>query len=173
MLHLRLTKEYIAQTDRNSLGLDIVVQSSLSKLTPNTRLFVATEWEGPANRVNYDLIEEKLDNIPVKGVVCVDPNGTSLECVSNLESCIQILCVNSSGEAVCGIVSNLDDLSLVLELGDCADGAEDLFTLDLHVLVDVGEDGGLNEVALVTLAFATSLDSGTLLLTLLDVAATC
>jgi hypothetical protein len=48
-------------------------------------------------------------------------------------------------------------------------GAKDLFLLDLHVLGHVGEDGGLDEVALVTLALAARLDRGTALLALLNV----
>jgi len=42
--------------------------------------------------------------------------------------------------------------------------------LDLHVLGDVGEDGGLDEVTLVTLALTASLDGSTGLLAILDVA---
>ncbi len=41
---------------------------------------------------------------------------------------------------------------------------------DLHISGDVGEDGRLNEVALVTMALATSCNGGTALLALLDVA---
>jgi hypothetical protein len=40
---------------------------------------------------------------------------------------------------------------------------------DLHIFGDVGEDGGLDEVALVTLALAASLDGGTGVLACLDV----
>lgn len=56
------------------------------------------------------------------------------------------------------------------ELTDCADWTEDLFLDDLHVLLDVGEDGWLDKEALVTLSVSTNLDSGARLLTLLDVA---
>jgi len=41
---------------------------------------------------------------------------------------------------------------------------------DLHVLGDVGEDGGLDEVALVALAVAADLDGGAGFLAGLDVA---
>jgi hypothetical protein len=108
----------------------------------------------------------------VECVVCVDPDGTSPECVGDLNGCVKVGGVDGSGETVCGAVANLDDFGLVLELGDCADGAKDLFLLDLHVLGDVGEDGGLDEVALVTLALTTSLNGGAGLLAFVNVAKT-
>lgn len=103
-------------------------------------------------------------------VVCVDPDSSGAEGVGDLDGCVEVLGVDSSSETICGVVADLDDVGLALELGDCADGAEDFFLLDLHVLGDVGEDGGLNEVTLVTLALAASLNGGTGLLALLNVA---
>jgi hypothetical protein len=105
----------------------------------------------------------------MKCIICVDPDGTSAECVGYLNGCVEVGGVHSRGKTVCGVVANLDDVGLGLELGDCADGAEDLFLLDLHVLSDVGKDGGLDEVSLVTLAFTTSLDRSAFLLALLNV----
>lgn len=78
--------------------------------------------------------------------------------------------MDGSGETVVGVVSELDDILLVLELGDGADGTENLLLHDLHVGADVAEDGGLDEVTLVAKTLATGLDSGTLFLTGLDVA---
>ena len=105
----------------------------------------------------------------MKSVVGVDPDSSSAERVGNLDGGVEVGGVDSGGQAVGRVVANLDDIGLGLELGDCADGAEDLFLLDLHVLSDVGEDGGLDEVTLVTLALTTGLDGGTGLLALLDV----
>ena len=68
--------------------------------------------------------------------------------------------MHGSGETVCGAVADLDDLLLGLELADGADWAEDLFLHDLHVLGDVREDGGLDEVTLVAVALAANLDLG-------------
>lgn len=51
LLHItfipRLTEQNIAKTDRNSLGLDVVVQRSLTELTANARLLETTEWKLP------------------------------------------------------------------------------------------------------------------------------
>lgn len=149
----RLTEEHITKLDGYSLGLEVVVKGCLTKLTSNTGLLVTTEWK-----------------LPVESVVRVDPYGTSAERVGNLDGSLEVGGVESSGKAVCGVVADLDDLFLCLKLGNCADGAKDLFPLDLHVLGDIGEDGRLDEVTLVTLALTASLDGGTLLLAVLDVA---
>ena len=78
--------------------------------------------------------------------------------------------MDGGGKTVNAVVAELDDLSLVLELGDGAHRTEDLFLHDLHVVTDIGEDGGLNEVSLVTVTLTADLDGGTILLTRLDVA---
>ena len=112
---------------------------------------------------------EEPTYLPVKSVVGVDPDSTRTESISNLNGGGEVSSVDSGGQAVGGVVADLDDVRLSLELGDCADGAKDLFLLDLHVLGHVGEDGRLDEVALVALALATGLDRGAGLLTLLNV----
>lgn len=106
----------------------------------------------------------------VKHVVAVDPDGTSADGVADTESSVEVSGVDGGGETVLGVVAELDDLVLGLELGDGADGTEDLLLHDLHVGTDIAEDGRLDEVTLVTVALTTDLNSGTLLLTALDVA---
>jgi len=109
----------------------------------------------------------------VNRVVCVNPDGTSLERVGDLDGGLEVGGVHSGGETVCGVVGALDHLLLGVELGDCADGTENLFPLNLHVLSDVGEDGGLDEVALGALALATSLNGSAALLSVVNVATAC
>jgi len=70
---------------------------------------------------------------------------------------------------VVGVVTNADGVSLILELGDSNDRTEDFLLGDLHVRGDIGEDGGLDEVALGTVAVTTKSDGGTLLLSVVDV----
>lgn len=108
--------------------------------------------------------------LPVDQVVAVHPDGAGLERVAHTDGRVKILGVHGGGEAVVGVVSELEDLRLVLELGDGADGAEDLLLCDLHLGRHVGEDGRLDEVALVAVALATSLDRRALVTTGLDVA---
>jgi hypothetical protein len=73
-------------------------------------------------------------------------------------------------KTVGGAVAEFDGVFLGLELGNGADGAKDLFLHDLHVVGDVTENGGLDEVALLALALAANLDGSTGLLAVLDVA---
>ena len=147
-----LTKQSIAETDADSLRLSVVSQSVLAQLAADTGLLVAAEGQ-----------------LVVKGVVGVDPDGAGAERARDLDGGVEVLGVHGGGEAVGGVVAELDGLLLGLELSDRADRAEDLLLHDLHVLGDVGEDGGLDEVALVALALATGLDGGTGVLAGLDV----
>lgn len=103
-------------------------------------------------------------------LTAVDPDSTSSEVVADADGSVEVLGVDGGGKTVVGVVAELDNLIFGGELGDSADRAEDLLPHDLHVRLDVGEDGGLDEVALVTVALAANLDSSTLLLTGLDVA---
>ena len=153
-IHRRcLTEQRVTESDADRLGVGVVLESSLAKLATDTRLLVSTEGQ-----------------LVVDHVVLVDPDGTSLEGVGDLDGGVEVGGVDSGGKTVVGVVADLDDLLLGLELADGADRAEDLLLHNLHVVLDVGEDGGLDEVSLVTLALATSLDGSTLVLTGLDVA---
>ena len=151
-LSTRLTEEGVTETNADSLGLSVVGQRVLAELATNTGLLVATEGQ-----------------LVVEGVVGVDPDGTRPEGVGDLDGGVEVLGVDGGGETVCAGVAELDGVLLGLELGDRADGAEDLLFHDLHVLCDVGENRGLDEVALVTLALAASLNGGTGVLASLDV----
>ena len=107
----------------------------------------------------------------MEGIVGVDPDGAGLEGVSDLERGVEVGGVDGGGEAVGGVVADLDDFVLGLELGDGAHGAEDFFLHDLHVFGYVGEDGGLDEEALVADAVAARFDGRAGLLAVFDVAA--
>ncbi len=72
-------------------------------------------------------------------------------------------------KTVGGSIAKTNGILLGLELGDRADGAENLFLHDLHVFGDVGEDCWLDEVALFTVTLATDFDFGAFLLSMVDV----
>src|SRR5690242_8570721 len=116
----RLTEQDVAEADRHSLGLNVVLQSSLTQLPANARLLIPSEWESE-----------------MESVVGVDPDSSSAECVGNLEGGVEVGGVNSGGQTVGRVVANLDDIGLRLELGDCADRAKDLLLLNLHVLGNI------------------------------------
>ena len=115
----------------------------------------------------------------------VDPDHASLKLASDLVCSGDLFCEESGGETIRGVVGLADGFLIGGELGDGNDGAEDLFFHDLHVFSGlfglawllfnrglgtyVGEDGGLEEVALVAV-LATSVEKlSTGLATLLDV----
>ena len=78
--------------------------------------------------------------------------------------------MDCGGKTVGGGVPKTDGILFGLEFGDGADGAKDLLLHDLHVFADVGENGWLDEVALVAVTLAADFDLGTLLLAGVDVA---
>ena len=130
----------------------VVVQSRLTQLAANTALLVSTKRQ-----------------LVVQGIVGVDPNGTGLELVGDVDGGVEVGGVDGGGETIGGAVADLDGLLFRREFGDRADGAEDLFLHDLHVFADAGEDGRLDEVALGSLALTTNLDLGAGLLAFTDV----
>lgn len=105
----------------------------------------------------------------MKGVVGVDPDGSGAQGVGHTDGGVEVGGVDGGGKTVGGAVADPDGLVLVLEFGDRADRAEDLFLHDLHVFADVGEDGRFDEVTLVAVAFAANLDLGASLLALFNV----
>jgi hypothetical protein len=76
---------------------------------------------------------------------------------------------HTSSKTIGSGVTNTDSILLSLELGNRADGSENLLLHNLHVLGDVGENGWLDEVANIAVALATSLDLGASFLSLVDV----
>lgn len=80
-----------------------------------------------------------------------------MELVADVEGAADVSGEDSGGETVYGVVSDLDDISVVLKLGDNNNRSEDLLLDDLGVWVDVCEDGGLDwKKSRDTLAFAAS-----------------
>ena len=96
--------------------------------------------------------------------------AASLERVRDTEGAADVLREAVARETIDGVVRELDDLLLGLELDDHRDGAEDLLAHDLHVRLGVREDRGLDEVAGVASLGATDLEGRALLLAGLDVA---
>jgi hypothetical protein len=105
----------------------------------------------------------------VEHVVAVNPYGASAETIGNTNGSVQVGSVNSSRKTIVGVVGSLDDLVFCAELSNRADRAKDLLLHNLHVWRNIGEDGGLDEVSLVSVSLTTNLDLGTLLLALLNI----
>ena len=91
------------------------------------------------------------------------------ESVGHTDGSVDVLGVDTGSKTVGSAVTDLDGLVNVLELLDGDDRTEDLLLGDLHVLINVGEQGRLDEVTLVTVALTTDLNLGTALLAAVDV----
>ena len=104
-------------------------------------------------------------------VVLVHPDGASLQGVADSDGGVEAGRVDGGGETVGGGVAETDGVVFGLELGDGADGPEDLFLHNLHVFGDAGEDGRLDVVALLAVALAADFDFGALFLTGINVSA--
>ena len=102
-------------------------------------------------------------------VVLVDPDGTSSQSIADTDGSVQVRSVDGGGKTVGGGITKPDSIFLVLEFGNGADGAEDLFLHDLHVFADAGEDGGLDEVAFLSVTLAAGFDLGAFFLASIDV----
>lgn len=77
-------------------------------------------------------------------IVAVDPNCAGVELVANIEGAADVSGEDSSGETVDGVVGYLDDISVVLKLGDNNNRSENLLLDDLGIWVDICEDGRLD-----------------------------
>jgi hypothetical protein len=91
--------------------------------TTLTRLLVTTEWD-----------------LWVQLVVTVDPDSSGFKRIGNSVSPGDVLGKDGVGKTVNRVVGGCDDFLFGLESGENDNGAEDLFSDDLHVGVDVGED---------------------------------
>ena len=72
-------------------------------------------------------------------------------------------------KTICRRVAHPDGVGLGAEFGNRADGAKDFFLHDLHVFGDIGEDGGLDEVAFFAVTVTADLDLGAFLLSSIDI----
>ena len=102
-------------------------------------------------------------------VVAVDPDRTSLESVADFNRRIQVLRMNAGGKTVERLMSLLENILNVFEFGNSNDGSENLFLHNLHLLIDAGEDCGLNEITFFAMTFAAEFDFRSLVLSRLDV----
>jgi len=102
-------------------------------------------------------------------VVAVDPDRSSLKSVADFNRRIQVLRMNAGGKTVERLMSLLENILNVFEFGNSNDGSENLFLHNLHLLIDTGEDCGLNEITFFAMTFAAEFDFSTLVLSGLDV----
>ncbi len=153
-LSLHSTKQRITKTNRHRLRLAIIRQRSLAQLAPDATLLVTSKRQ-----------------LMMQHVILIDPDRTSAQRIANADSGVQVGSVDGRGETVGGRVADADGVLFGFEFGNRADGAEDFFLHDLHVFADAGEDGGLDEVALLSVTLAADFDLGAFFLAGVDVSA--
>ncbi len=114
--HHRLTEQSITETDRHRLRLAVIRQRGLAQLSPDAALLVAAKRQ----RV-------------MQHVVLVHPDGAGPQGVTDPDGGVEAGRVDGGGETVGRGVAEADGVVFVFELGDGADGAEDLLLHYLHV----------------------------------------
>jgi hypothetical protein len=134
------------------LDLSIILKRIRTQLSADTRFLVSTKG-----------------SLVVGHIVLVNPDCAGLESVGDADRSVEVVGVNTSCQTVGGVVGELENFLFVLEFLDCADRSENFFLDNLHLVVDVGEDGGLNVVALVTQSLTSDDNLGTGLLALVNV----
>src|SRR5882757_8949541 len=94
---------------------------------------------------NAGLLEAAEGSRSVEHVVAVDPDGAGANRVRDGVGLGDVLGPDRGGQAVHIFVGALDDFAEVRELENGHDRAEDFFLGDLHVVLHVRENGGLDE----------------------------
>ena len=111
---------------------------------------------------------ERRDRVE-RAAVDVDLAGAHL--LRKRDGLVLVAGPHRAGEAVPGVVGDLERLVLVGVLDDRQHRAEDLLLRDRHVGGDIGEDGGAHEVALLVRSLGAADDDASALVdALLDVA---
>mmetsp|Transcript_25564 Transcript_25564/g.31017 ORF Transcript_25564/g.31017 Transcript_25564/m.31017 type:complete len:556 (-) Transcript_25564:83-1750(-) len=136
----------------NTLGFHVVAEGIFTLVTANTGHLETTERCGV-----------------VVDVVGVHPDGTGLQGARQTVAGVVAVTPDASCETVLGAVGPLDQVSLVAPLEDGHNRSEDLLLCNSHVVIDVSEHGGLDEVTLGTDGAASALQVRALLNTGLNV----
>ena len=104
-------------------------------------------------------------------IILIHPHSARFQGVADADGGVEAGGVDGGGEAVGGRVAEADGVVFGFEFRDGADGAEDFFLHYFHVFGYVGEDGWLDEEALLAVALAADFDGGAFFFAGVDVAA--
>src|SRR5579862_4692313 len=126
-----LFRGLLRRVAEDGLGLQELVEGVVAPLAPVAAHLVAAERGGHVAAAAVD-----------RDLAGAQPRG-------DLAGLFDVGRLHIGGEAVLGVVADIDGLVDRFVAEDRQHRAEDLFTGDGHVVGDVGEDGGLHIVALV------------------------
>lgn len=105
----------------------------------------------------------------MKGVIGIDPDGSSLQAIRDIDGSGEIFGVEGSSKTVNSVVSDSNSIIGSLKFGDGSNRPENLFLHNLHVLLDARKEGGLDEVAFGSMTFSTGFNGSTLLLSVFNI----
>src|SRR5262245_2955452 len=126
-----------AIVDPYALGLQVALDRLRAVLTAEARGLVAAERHGEAH-----------------GAIGVDPHGAGADALGYRGGALDRLRPDAGAEAVGDVVGDGDRFLLVFELDDGQHRPEHLLLGDAHLVVDAGEDCGLDEVLAAPLLLA-------------------
>src|SRR5271154_2313747 len=141
------------ELDGDRFHFGVLLQSVFAQFTSYTRLLEAAKRSSG-----------------VENVVAVHPNRTGANTVRDRVGFLDIARPHSRGQTIVGAVRTLYHLVYALKGDNAHYRTEDLFLGDLHVVLNIGEDGRLDEVTAVSDSIATADELGTLRAARLDVA---
>src|SRR5262249_21586717 len=129
--HHERVRHLVGSGDPDALGLQIFPDRILTVLAAETRALVAAEGRHVAD-----------------GAVGVDPHSPRLQPLGGRERPFHSLRPDPGGKAVRAVIADPDRLLVVAEADHRKHGPEHLLAGYAHLVVDAGEDGGLDEPAL-------------------------
>lgn len=94
------------------------------------------------------LLDAAKGDLKARVIAAIDPDHAGFDPTRHPMRAREVLSEDGAAQAVRGVVGALDRLLLAGEAGNHDKGAEDFFPVDFHVVLNVGEDGGLDEEAL-------------------------
>src|SRR5690242_779169 len=105
----------------------------------------------------------------IRPALAVDQNGPGLKCARQAVRAAHVAGPHGSGKAVNRVVTLQDPIFFALERNRRCHRAEYLFPGNSHAVVNVSEDGGLDEIALAMKRLTTGCQSGTFSLAQFDI----
>ncbi|KAJ6443171.1 WD40 repeat-like domain-containingprotein [Purpureocillium lavendulum] len=97
---------------------------------------------------NATLLDTSKGDAGVSVLAAVDPDHAGLDLGGDAMSTLEVLGEDGGAKAVRRVVGPADGLCFVAEPADDDNGAEDFLLEDAHLVLDLGEDGRLDEEAL-------------------------
>jgi hypothetical protein len=127
------------QFQNDSLHFGVLLQSILTQLAPNARLLETTKRSAD-----------------IHDVVAIHPNRASVQPICNRSRLLDVMGPDSGHQAIGGLICPTDHLVDIFEGNDAHDWTKNFFFGNLHIVLNVGKNSGLDEVADISNTFAAA-----------------